>query len=111
MSEWQRFVERQLAEDPELKREYDRLGPLYGAISQAINFRHLRGLTQEQLAHKMGKQQPAIARFEAGRVWPSLAFLQDLAEALDVRIVLKLEPREEAQQATKVAEEKAAYSG
>jgi transcriptional regulator with XRE-family HTH domain len=111
MSELQKYVDRHLAEDPEFRHEYERLGPLYDSIAQAIRYRHMRGMTQEQLAQKMGKQQPAIARFESGRVWPSLAFLQDLAEALDVRIVLKLEPRGEAQQATKVAEEKAPYSG
>ena len=109
MSTWSEF-EAKLLQNPETRREYERLGPLYDAISQAITYRHARGFTQEQLAAKMGKQQPAIARFESGRVWPSLAFLQDLAEALDVRLVMRLEPKEKAQQAPRVAEAKAGYS-
>ena len=111
MSEWQRFVQEQLESDPEFREEYERLGPLYEAISQAITYRHVRGLTQEQLAAKMGKQQPAIARFESGRVWPSLSFLQELAEALDLRLIMRLEPKGNAKRSKKVAEAKARYVG
>ena len=109
MSELQEFVARHLAEDPEFRREYERLGPLYDAISQAITFRRARGLTQEQLAAKMGKQQPAIARFESGRVWPSLAFLQDLAQALDLQVSVRLEPKSGAGRSTRVAEPNSQY--
>ena len=109
MSRWQEFRDQSLARDPELRKEYERLGPLYDAIAQAIKYRRARGLTQEQLAAKMGKQQPAIARFESGRVWPSLAFLQDLAEALDLQVIVRLEPKQGAHGATRVAEAKARY--
>ena len=109
MTRWEEF-EARLLEDPETRREYDRLGPLYDAITQVIQHRHSRGLTQEQLAAKMGKQQPAIARFESGRVWPSLSFLQDLAEALDLRLIMRLEPKAGATRSRKVAEAPAAYS-
>jgi len=79
-----------------------------GALLISHNtYRHVRGLTQEQLAAKMGKQQPAIARFESGRVWPSLSFLQELAEALDLRLIMRLEPKGNAKRSKKVAEAKA----
>jgi transcriptional regulator with XRE-family HTH domain len=109
MTRWDEF-EAKLLEDPETRREYERLGPLYDAISQAITFRRARGLTQEQLAQKMGKQQPAIARFESGRVWPSLSFLQDLAEALDLRLIMRLEPKGNARRSKRVAEAPTSYS-
>ena len=109
MSDFRRHLERELAEDPEFRREWERLGPLYDAIKASLRFRHERGLTQAQLAERMGRKQPAIARFESGRVWPSLEFLQDLAEALDLRLVMRLEPKEEAGRTTRVAEEKAPY--
>jgi transcriptional regulator with XRE-family HTH domain len=110
MSELQQYIERHRAEDEEFRYEYDRLGPLNDAIAQTIRYRHERGLTQAQLAKRMGKKQPAIARFESGRVWPSLAFLQDLAEALNVRLVMRLEPKDEGREAARVAEKKASYS-
>ena len=94
MSEWEEFRDRLLAEDPELSKGYERLGPLYSIVRDVIGWRHVRGLTQEQLAERMGKQQPAVARFESARVWPSLTFLQELAEALDVRLVVRLEDKE-----------------
>jgi transcriptional regulator with XRE-family HTH domain len=109
MSEWRRHLDRQLAKDPEFRREYERLGPLYDAIKATLRYRQERGLTQAQLAERMGKKQPAIARFESGRVWPSLEFLQNLAEAMDARLVMRFEPKEEAKRATRVAEAKAPY--
>lgn len=95
MSEWKQFRDALLESDPELKAEYDRLGPTYAAIADVIRLRLQLGLTQEQLAQKMGKQQPAIARLEAGRVKPSIAFLTELAEALDARLVLRIEGKDE----------------
>jgi transcriptional regulator with XRE-family HTH domain len=111
MSEWDRFVREQLQTDPQFRKEYERLGPLYDAISQSIRYRIEQGLTQKQLAQKMGKQQPAIGRFESGRVWPSLRFLQELAEAMDARLTLSFERREPVRSSsTMVAERKGRYS-
>ena len=108
MSDFRRHLDREL-EDPEFRREWERLGPLYDTIKASLRYRHERGLTQAQLAERMGKKQPAIARFESGRVWPSLEFLQDLAEALELRLVMRLEPKEGQKRATQVAETKAPY--
>ena len=81
MTSWHDFRERILADSDETRREYEGLGPEYQVIADIIRLRHIRGMTQEQLAEKTGKQQAAIARLEAGRVSPSIAFLQELAEA------------------------------
>lgn|SRR4051794_10275147 len=104
MTDFHRFRDELLANDPEMRREYERLAPLYGVVTDAIKFRHAQGLSQDEVAKKMGKQQPAIARFEAARVMPSLQFLQDLAEALDLKLVVRLEPKEQpAKHKSKVA--------
>jgi transcriptional regulator with XRE-family HTH domain len=92
MTQWEQFRERLLA-NPETRREYERLRPQYEIVLDAIRYRQLRGLSQEQLAQKMGKQQPAIARFEAARTAPSFSFLQDLAEALGLNLVVRLESK------------------
>src|SRR6266480_3740173 len=96
MSDFQRFRDELLANDPEMRREYEHLAPLYRVVSDAIKFRHARGLSQDEVARKMGKQQPAIARFEAARVMPSFQFLQNLADALDLNLIVRLEPKEPA---------------
>ncbi|HLG11431.1 MAG TPA: helix-turn-helix transcriptional regulator [Dehalococcoidia bacterium] len=111
MSEFDRFVQEQLDTDPRFRQEYERLAPLYDAISESIRYRVEQGLTQKQLAQRMGKQQPAIGRFESGRVWPSLRFLQELAEAMNARLILNFQPLDEVRRkATRVAEGKARYS-
>ena len=94
MSEWRRFRDKVLADSPETREEYKRLAPLYLLISDLIRLRRERGLTQEELARRMGTHQPAVARFESGRVMPSLRFLMALAEALDADLTVHLEPRE-----------------
>jgi transcriptional regulator with XRE-family HTH domain len=59
---------------------------------QIARLRIQRGLTQAQLAEKVGTRQPSIARLENGSSLPSLAFLRRIAEALDARIELKFIP-------------------
>jgi ribosome-binding protein aMBF1 (putative translation factor) len=95
MSDWARFRDAKLARDPEARHEYDRLGPQYEVISDALRARLDRGWSQEELAQRMGRQQPAISRFEGASVIPSIAFLQDLAEALDLKLSVRLVPKDD----------------
>jgi len=46
------------------------------------------GLTQSELAERMGTSQPTIARLEAGGVTPSLDTLHRAAEALGLELVV-----------------------
>jgi transcriptional regulator with XRE-family HTH domain len=46
------------------------------------------GLTQGQLAHRVGRSQSAIARWESGRVQPSLETLRDLVRACRLELTL-----------------------
>ena len=71
-----------LAEQPEVKAEYDQLAPQYEVIRAAIASRKEAGLTQKQLAEKMGTKQANISRFENGNANPSLEFLQKMASCM-----------------------------
>ena len=95
MNEWTELRDQILRDNPKTRDEYERLGPTYRAIADLIRLRHERGLSQDQLARKIGKQQPAIARMESGRVSPSIAFLEEVAEALDAKLIVRLEPSHE----------------
>ena len=75
--------------NPKIKAEYDRLQPEFAVISAIIRARAEKGLTQKQLAKKLGTKQSAIARLESGRANPSVAFLKKLAEALDSNLQIK----------------------
>ena len=76
-------------QDTEFRTAYEALEPAY----QIARLRILRGLTQEQLAEKVGTKQPSIARLESGRSTPSLDFLQRVAEALDAQVEIRIVPR------------------
>ena len=54
------------------------------------------GLTQEQLAQRMGTTQSAIARLESGQRMPGLRTLERLAQATGTRLVVRLEQTGEA---------------
>jgi DNA-binding XRE family transcriptional regulator len=49
------------------------------------------GLTQEQLAERMGTSHSAISRVESGQHRASVATLERLAQALEVRFVMGFE--------------------
>jgi transcriptional regulator with XRE-family HTH domain len=112
VSDFRKHLERSLAKDPEFRREWERSEPLYSVIGAVLSRRNELGLTQSDLAARMGKQQPSIARFEAGNAEnPTLGFLQQLAEALDMRLVVHLEPKTEpARQVRRIAEGRSSYS-
>jgi transcriptional regulator with XRE-family HTH domain len=48
------------------------------------------GLTQEQLGRRVGRSQSAIARWESGRVQPSLETLRDLIRACRLELTFGL---------------------
>lgn len=83
------FKKRAL-KDPEIKAEYDRLGPEYEIIEAIIRKRIEIGMTQKQMAEKMGTKQSALSRLESGNYNPSLAFLKKVASALGARVHISL---------------------
>jgi len=81
--------EKEALKDPEFKAEYDRQQPEFAVINAIINARAKKGITQEQLAKKLGTKQSAIARLESGRANPSVLFLKKLANALNLNFRIK----------------------
>lgn len=75
--------------DPEFKAEYDRLQPEFAVIQAILDARIKKGLTQNDLAKKIGTKQSVISRLESGRANPSVAFLKKLAEALNSSLQIK----------------------
>lgn len=89
MSRWE-DLEKELLSDPKVKKEYDRLAPRYKVIAQLISLRLKKGLTQKNMADKLGTKQSAIARLESGNVNPSLEFLQKIAQAMGYKLSINL---------------------
>jgi len=59
-------VRKQLFSNPAVKAEYDRLAPEFEISTELIRARVRAGLTQAELAARMGTSQSAIARLESG---------------------------------------------
>lgn len=76
--------------DPEWKKGYDALELEFSIIEQVLRKRLEKGLTQKQLAEKVGTKQSAIARLEGGNANPSVAFLEKVAKALGSKLQISL---------------------
>ena len=81
--------EAQKLQDPQFSAAAEDVEPGY----QVARLRMLRGLSQAQLAEKVGTRQPSIARLENGSP-ASLSFLNRIAAALDAKVEVRLVPRE-----------------
>lgn len=79
------------AERPDVKEEYDAFGPQYEVIRAEIEGRKAVGMTQKELAERMGTAQANISRFESGNYNPSLAFLQKMAECMEKNLKISFE--------------------
>ncbi len=80
------FKKEVFAKRPDVKKAYDDLEAEYALIEQLIAYRLKHGMTQAQLAAKLGTKQSAISRFESGTENPTLEFLRKIADALGARI-------------------------
>ncbi len=78
--------------EPKYRKAYAALEDEFALAKAVIAARNRAGLTQTELALKMGTTQPAVARMEGGRVQPSLRTLQRLAQATGSRLLIRFEP-------------------
>ncbi|MCL5961825.1 MAG: helix-turn-helix domain-containing protein [Chloroflexi bacterium] len=72
------------ANDPAFREACERLRPQFEFRKALIGARIAAGLTQKQLAERMGTSQAAIARLERGTGLPSVDTLYRLAVILGV---------------------------
>ncbi len=77
--------------DPAYRAEHERLAPFEALARIVIMRRGALGLTQPELASRMGTTASVISRIESGQHATSSRTLKRLAEALDARAVLGFE--------------------
>ncbi|HWY16733.1 MAG TPA: helix-turn-helix transcriptional regulator [Rhizomicrobium sp.] len=76
--------------DPAFRAEYERLKPEYALAQALIKARERAGLTQAQVARRMGTTQSVVARIESAQNPPNLKTLERYASAVGRRIEVKL---------------------
>ncbi|MDO8470856.1 MAG: helix-turn-helix transcriptional regulator [bacterium] len=89
MRNWKE-VKRELLKNKVMAREYEKLKPRYALISQLIEARLRRGITQKELARRLGTKQSAIARVESGNANPTVEFLERVAFALRSKLIVQI---------------------
>ncbi len=78
--------------EPKYREAYEALEDEFAVARAVIDARNRAGLTQVELARKMGTTQPVVARMEGGRIKPSLRTLQRLARATGSKLTIRFEP-------------------
>ncbi len=81
----------ELLADATTRAEYDALAPEFETARELVAARSRAGLTQEEVALRMGTTQSTVARLESGKRPPSLRSVQRYAQAVGARAVLRLE--------------------
>ena len=80
-----------MLDNPVVKAEYDALAHEFEMARELVAARSKAGLTQADVAQRMGTTQSVIARMESGRRLPSMRTVQRYAQAVGCRAVVKLE--------------------
>jgi ribosome-binding protein aMBF1 (putative translation factor) len=78
--------------EPKYKKAYDALEEEFVLAGAVMDVRNRAGLTQEELAQRMGTTQPVVARLESGRSRPSMQTLERVAEATGSRLLISFAP-------------------
>src|SRR5438552_13535713 len=86
-----------LLKQPAVKAEYEAQAEEFALLDELLRARRQAGLTQAEVAARMGTKTPAVARLEAGggsrRHSPSVATLRKYAQAVGCRLEIRLRPR------------------
>ncbi len=81
----------------DFKKAYKALEDEFAALDELLAARRQAGMTQEQVAAKMGVSQPSLARVEASlgshKHSPSLEMLRKYAAAVNCKLEIRLVPQ------------------
>lgn len=90
MKTYKELKEKYLS-DPEVKAEYEKNKPEYDLISQLIGKRIKAGMTQSDVAKKLGTKQAAISRIESGEHGVSVNRYSQYADAVGSKLSINLD--------------------
>lgn len=88
---------KKMLKNPAVAAAYREQADEFALLDELLKARRQAGLTQAEVAERMGTKPPAIARLEAGggnkRHSPSIATLRKYAEAVGCRLEVRLRKR------------------
>ena len=84
-------LKAELLARPDTRTEYEAQADEFAVARELIAARTQAGLTQADVAERMGTTQSTVARLEGGKALPSMRSLQRYAQAVGCRAVVRLE--------------------
>jgi ribosome-binding protein aMBF1 (putative translation factor) len=85
------YLRRKLA-DPVFAEHFEDEGGKYDLAHRVRDLREAAGLSQAEVAERMGTKQPSIARIERAEAWPKIETLQKLARVFGMRLQIDFVP-------------------
>lgn len=84
-------IRQELLADDDARAVYEALDGEFAVAHELIAARLRAGLSQGQVAERMGTTQSVVARIESGARPPSMRTVQRFAQAVGGRVVLRIE--------------------
>ena len=87
-------LKKKILSNPEVKAEFDLLEEEFSLFDELLKARMNAGLTQAEVADRMGTKTPAVARLESGggnkHHSPSISTLRKYASAVGCHVEIRL---------------------
>jgi len=107
-TDFDQYLEKQL-KDPDFARRYQKAGEAWDVALQLAALRKKAGLSQKELAQRVGTSQQQISRLESTSYeGHSLSMLRRVAEVLGAKVHIDIQLLEHPEQAA-IAEGKETY--
>lgn len=85
-------LKQKVLKNPEVKKEYEQLNTEFKLIDKLLAMRESAGLTQEQVAEKMGTTRGNICRLEKLGVHPKVSTIEKYAHACGFKMIFQFKP-------------------
>jgi transcriptional regulator with XRE-family HTH domain len=79
-------------QDPEFRAEWERTALARAVALAIVRYRGDHGLSQRDLAKRLGMKQPQVARLELGEVNPSIETLMRVSAQLGIEFTIDVRP-------------------
>lgn len=84
-------LKRDMLADAATRAEYDAITDEFAIARELIAARSRAGLSQSEVAQRMGTTQSVVARLESGKRPPSMRTVERFAQAVGGHLVLRIE--------------------
>ena len=86
-------LKREMLDDAATRTAYNDMADEFAIARELIAARARAGLSQSEVAQRMGTTQSVVARLESGKRPPSMRTVERFAQAVGGHLVFRIEPQ------------------